>query len=118
MKAIRVVNSKPRSVTSNHFISSIQPHLDFLCDLGKIINMETVSINHEHRSGAFDPDACFWSESGDSRNYFLNVVRLYYDETEGSTINKIGKSNSEHCTIIHVSTPSPPVMGILRINKD
>ena len=53
--------------------------------------METVSIKLEHRSGAFDPDACFWSESGDGRNYFLNIVRSYFDETGGTTIDKIGK---------------------------
>lgn len=30
-------------------------------------------------SGSVDPDQSFWTESGDTSTFFLNVIRLFYE---------------------------------------
>ena len=58
---------------------------------GRILTVETQDMKFYTWDSAIDPDGTFWRESGRYSDYFLNIIRVFY-EAGPPAHEQIGKS--------------------------
>ncbi len=75
-----------------------------LCvNAGRILNVETQDMKFHSWTGDVDADESFWYEEGKYGTYFLNIIRLFYEQGTPA-YDEVGESRSRFAGVCAVLT--------------